>query len=156
MEDRHARRFGLDIPAVQRQADLEMGTGTGLAEAAFHEFRTRYAATHLMIGQGRVDPDHYAISAFAAAWDQCLEALIALTDTPDAAEEVWRLWSQGMLAQGRAVAPERLAWESLSVRDRELDQQIAAGMGVFLGKLLKRKPAEGERGAARGGGTRTR
>lgn len=40
--------------------------------------------------------------------------------------DVHREWRDGMLAQGREVAPERMSWETLDQRDRDLDDGIAA------------------------------
>ena len=40
--------------------------------------------------------------------------------------DVHREWRDGMLAQGRDVAPERMTWETLDQRDRDLDDGIAA------------------------------
>jgi hypothetical protein len=37
---------------------------------------------------------------------------------------IWRAWRDGMLAQGREVAAERMAWETLPERDKALDAAI--------------------------------
>jgi hypothetical protein len=39
--------------------------------------------------------------------------------------EVHRSWRDTMLAQGRSVAPARMAWDSLSAEDKILDRIIA-------------------------------
>lgn len=45
-------------------------------------------------------------------------------DADEIGREVWESWRDGMLAQGRAVPTERMAWETLSEADRELDRWI--------------------------------
>jgi hypothetical protein len=40
--------------------------------------------------------------------------------------DVHAAWRDGMLGQHRAVAPERMAWDTLSQQDRDLDEAIAA------------------------------
>lgn len=45
---------------------------------------------------------------------------------------IHRLWRDGMLAQGRHVAPERMAWETLDQRDRDLDDGIAAAIRALV------------------------
>jgi hypothetical protein len=37
---------------------------------------------------------------------------------------IWKAWRDGMLAQGREVAPERMEWETLPLRDKALDERI--------------------------------
>lgn len=44
--------------------------------------------------------------------------------------DVHREWRDGMLAQGRTVAPERMTWETLSEQDKALDERIAAALGA--------------------------
>lgn len=140
MADRNlkARRFGLDQPAAERQAALAKGTATSVAEAALHEFRARYVLERMQSGKAEIDADHYAIAAFASAWDQCVEAIVALSDSAEGGEEIWRLWRDGMVAQGRHVADERMNWETLTSDDQLLDQAISRGMGEFLARLLTR------------------
>jgi hypothetical protein len=46
--------------------------------------------------------------------------------------EVWAAWRDGMLEQGREVAPERMDWDTLSEQDRALDRYI----GERIAKLL--------------------
>ena len=41
------------------------------------------------------------------------------------AMQVWKSWRDTMLEQGREIAPERIEWEHLLPRDRDLDAQIA-------------------------------
>lgn len=48
------------------------------------------------------------------------------------AQEVHAAWREGMLAQGREVAPERMSWETLSDQDKLLDRYI----GIQLAKLI--------------------
>jgi hypothetical protein len=47
---------------------------------------------------------------------------------PITGRDVHREWRDGMLAQGRDVAPERMAWDTLDQRDRDLDDRIAANL----------------------------
>ncbi len=37
-------------------------------------------------------------------------------------------WRDGMLRQGREVAPERMTWDTLDQRDRDLDNEIAVAL----------------------------
>ena len=62
---------------------------------------------------------------------------------PLTGRDVHAAWRDGMLAQGREVAPERMRWETLSEQDRELDDGIAAALHAVTG------PEEGLREAAR-------
>jgi hypothetical protein len=48
------------------------------------------------------------------------------------AQEVFEAWRDGMLRQGREVAPERMNWWTLSKQDQELDEYI----GERLARLL--------------------
>jgi hypothetical protein len=41
-------------------------------------------------------------------------------------KDVHREWRDGMIAQGRTVAPERMNWDTLSEQDKELDERIAS------------------------------
>jgi hypothetical protein len=61
------------------------------------------------------------------------------------AMEVWRAWRDGMLEQGRAVAPERMSWTmGLPKRDKELDAEIAlAVLDDFL-LYIRTHDASGE------------
>ena len=52
--------------------------------------------------------------------------------------EVHAAWRDGMLRQGRAVAPERMTWETLSEQDRELDRELGARLAL---RLLAQQPA---------------
>lgn len=54
-------------------------------------------------------------------------------------EDVHREWRDGMLFQDRAVAPERMKWETLSSQDRALDDRIAARLSMSA-----RTPPSGE------------
>lgn len=49
-----------------------------------------------------------------------------MTPTTKAGYTIWKAWCDGMLAQGRHVAPERTEWETLDQRDRDLDAAIEA------------------------------
>lgn len=52
----------------------------------------------------------------------------------DEGREVHSAWRDGMRAQRREVAPNRLRWETLEERDRLLDGEIAERvLGDFLG-----------------------
>jgi hypothetical protein len=44
------------------------------------------------------------------------------------AKLVHATWRDGMLRQGRPVAPQRLNWDTLEEEDRELDRMIARGI----------------------------
>jgi hypothetical protein len=57
-------------------------------------------------------------------------------DAAPAGSVVHAAWVTGMLIQGREVAPERLKWETLDRRDRELDEYIESEV------LLAHAPAE--------------
>lgn len=48
------------------------------------------------------------------------------------AQEVHGAWRDGMLEQGREVAPERMAWETLSEQDKALDRYIGARLAKIL------------------------
>jgi hypothetical protein len=48
------------------------------------------------------------------------------------AREVHAAWRDGMIAQGREVAPERMEWETLSDHDRDLDRYIGERMASLL------------------------
>lgn len=48
------------------------------------------------------------------------------------AKEVHAAWRDGMLNQGREVAPERMEWDTLSDADKRLDRYI----GERLAKLI--------------------
>lgn len=39
---------------------------------------------------------------------------------------IWKAWRDGMLAQGREVAPERMSWDTVPDRDKVLDAAIEA------------------------------
>jgi len=52
---------------------------------------------------------------------------------PLTGRDVHAAWRDGMLAQGREVAPERMRWETLSEQDRELDDGIAAALHAVTG-----------------------
>jgi len=58
------------------------------------------------------------------------QMVLNLAATPPApalsGRAVHAAWRDGMLAQGREVAPERMAWETLPLIDRHLDEGIAA------------------------------
>lgn len=69
------------------------------------------------------------------------EALEAL------AREVHAAWRDGMLAQGRDVAPHRMTWETLSPEDHALDAYIADRLAAALAST----PAPA--GAGAGGST---
>lgn len=45
--------------------------------------------------------------------------------------DVHREWRDGMLGQGREVAPERMNWDTLDQRDRDLDDLIAARLAAL-------------------------
>jgi len=47
-------------------------------------------------------------------------------------EDIWREWCDGMLAQGRAVAPERQGFATLSAQDQELDEGIARRLEALV------------------------
>ena len=47
-------------------------------------------------------------------------------------EDIWREWCAGMLAQGRAVAPERQGFATLSAQDQELDEGIARRLEALV------------------------
>ena len=48
------------------------------------------------------------------------------------AQEVHAAWRDGMLAQARTVAPERMTWDTLSDEDQRLDRYIAARLAGLL------------------------
>ena len=48
------------------------------------------------------------------------------------ARAVHAAWRDGMLAQGRPVAPNRMKWETLSEEDRVLDMCIAENVALAL------------------------
>lgn len=52
---------------------------------------------------------------------------------------IWKAWRDGMLAQGREVAPERMAWETLDQRDRDLDAGIESAARSREGALVRRQ-----------------
>lgn len=64
------------------------------------------------------------------------EALLALlqkyreayVNSTRGGREVHTLWRDGMLAQGRQVAPERMSWDTLDTKDRWLDHIIAGNL----------------------------
>lgn len=65
-----------------------------------------------------------------------------MTDTPLTAPSepgyvIWKAWRDGMLAQGREVAPERMSWDTLPDRDKELDAAIEAAAAAPLVEALE-------------------
>jgi hypothetical protein len=58
-------------------------------------------------------------------FEQAFSHEVPETPTLDG-RSVHAAWRDGMLRQGREVAPERMAWETLTQQDRELDDWIAA------------------------------
>jgi hypothetical protein len=140
LEERESRRFGTDVPPEVRRRLIENREAVSLAEACFQEWRTRFVLENqdAITLRGGIDLDVAVMSAFTTAWDQALEAAAALADTEDAAKMTWRLWCEGMLAQRRQVAFERMDWTTLSEEDRALDQTISRGMGAYLIGLLAR------------------
>jgi len=48
--------------------------------------------------------------------------------------DIHAAWRDGMIAQGRSVAKERMTWDTLTEQDRELDNGIAAAL---LSKLVE-------------------
>lgn len=48
------------------------------------------------------------------------------------ARAVHKAWLEGMIGQGREVAPERMAWDTLSDQDKLLDKYI----GVQLARII--------------------
>jgi hypothetical protein len=71
-------------------------------------------------------------SDYVLGWDDATTVLLArLVPAEDegrriTGRDVHREWRDGMLAQGREVAPERMAWDTLTQQDRDLDERIAA------------------------------
>jgi hypothetical protein len=53
-------------------------------------------------------------------------------------------WRDGMLAQGREVAPERMAWDTLTQQDRDLDDGIAAALSGSSDPEAGGLPSEAE------------
>lgn len=53
------------------------------------------------------------------------------------AREVHAAWRDGMLAQGRDVAPHRMTWETLSPEDHALDAYIADRVAAALRAALE-------------------
>ena len=47
-------------------------------------------------------------------------------------QDIWREWCAGMLAQERAVAPERRDYTTISTQDQELDEGIAVRLEVLV------------------------
>lgn len=139
-EDREAKRYGSDVPARVRSLLLSQGEAATFAEASYHEWRMRFIATNQesIARQGGIDLDVAIMDAFSTAWDEAVDAILALADTEDGAKMIWRKWCEGMLAQGRSVAPERMEWKTLTEQDHELDRTIARGIGEYLHGLLAR------------------
>ena len=42
--------------------------------------------------------------------------------------DIYREWRDGMLAQDRKVATEKMTWETLSEQDHQLDDRIAEAL----------------------------
>jgi hypothetical protein len=47
-------------------------------------------------------------------------------------EDIWREWYDGMRVQGRAVAPERQSFTTISAQDQELDEGIARRLEALV------------------------
>lgn len=62
-------------------------------------------------------------SGYIVGWPERLDAITG--------RDIHREWRDGMLAQGRAVAPERMAWDTLDQQDRDLDDGIAARLAAL-------------------------
>lgn len=58
------------------------------------------------------------------------------------AHEIHAAWRDGMLAAGRPVSQDRLAWETLWEKDRELDRYIAARVARLLLGVRGEAPPE--------------
>lgn len=58
-----------------------------------------------------------------------------MNDSPSAEPGyvIWRAWRDGMLRQGREVAPERMSWETLPERDKQLDAEIERALAAPAG-----------------------
>jgi hypothetical protein len=52
------------------------------------------------------------------------------------AQEVHAAWRDGMLAQGREVASERMSWDTLSAEDRALDEHIAERIAKLIAEAM--------------------
>jgi hypothetical protein len=56
------------------------------------------------------------------------------------AQEVHAAWRDGMLDQGRQVAPERMMWDTLSEQDKALDKYIGARLAKLLADAFGAPP----------------
>lgn len=48
------------------------------------------------------------------------------------AQEVHAAWRDGMIQQGREVAPQRMEWDTLSEQDQALDKYIAERVAAIM------------------------
>jgi hypothetical protein len=53
------------------------------------------------------------------------------------ARQVWRIWRDQMLSQGRHVPEERMEWETLPEQDKRLDERIAISVVFAFLSWLK-------------------
>ena len=70
--------------------------------------------------------------------------LLSIGDSERFAAEVHAAWRDGMITQGRTVADNRMVWEGMDKRERQLDYYIAARLVRSVLVMLREIREEGQ------------